>query len=108
MSYAAVDHVIQLWRRARGLTLFNEFADQERRFCYSSSPEGECFQISVERPEGSSVTVNAWSVETLDDRELARSWTVQATELESALDQALRQVERWKVRRSQPDRENGR
>jgi hypothetical protein len=88
MSYAAVDETIPAWVDANALELFLEFADRERRFCYLSSPQGECYQISIDPPEAQGVRVHVWAVETLDDMEAHLEWVVPTSNLGIALDTA--------------------
>jgi hypothetical protein len=97
-SYALIDQAIRDWCASRGLKLSNSFAGREARFCYTSSPAGECFQIWIDPPTNTQVTVNAASVETGDDAELRASWTMQTSELVAALDMALGEIGRWKDR----------
>jgi hypothetical protein len=98
MSYAAVDAVISEWAAVHRLTLSTEFGGKPRRFCYVSGGEHECFQVSIEPPEGATVTVNAWSIETEDDAELHQQWLITTGELSATLDAALKQISRWSVR----------
>lgn len=93
--YSSIDSIVRAWSEANSLKLFNHFAGREERFCYISSPQGECFQISIQAPHDTSVTVDAWSVETLDNRELHQTWVVQIPELRKALDAALSRVHSW-------------
>ena len=98
MSYTSVDAAIRDWCKARRLKLFTRFAGEERRFCYASSDDGECFQISVEPPTGSEIVVNAWSIEKNDDEELHDVWQVATSDLKGGLDLALARIEEWKAR----------
>ena len=98
MAYSTIDAVIRQWAARHSLVLNTEFGGRERRFCYVSGGQQECFQVSIEPPEAGSVLVNAWSIETIDDAELQESWTVDAHELPQALDAALKQVRAWDTR----------
>jgi hypothetical protein len=69
MSHAAVDQIIRDWADANVTKLFLEREGSAARFCYLSSPQGECYQISVDAPENDLVRVHVWAVETLDDME---------------------------------------
>jgi len=107
MNYSAVDPTIEAWRTARGLSMSTEFGGQPRRFCYTSSARGECFQISIEPPEvnemsGPEITVNLWSIETLDDAEMHYAWVVPVGELRSALDHAWAKAQELKLRALPP------
>ena len=88
MSYAAVDHIIRDWADANVQKLFFETANVEARFCYLSSPQGECYQISIDAPENDLVRVHVWAVETLDDMEAHLEWFVPISQLGAALDTA--------------------
>jgi hypothetical protein len=90
--YASVDPMIEKWVGENFLVLFRAFADREARFVYVSSNDGECFQISIEPPEGNLVTVNAWTVETLDDREMHQQWLTTVPDLQHTLQTSLEVV----------------
>src|SRR4051812_22475759 len=100
--YAAVDPAIRSWADQHELRLSMEFGGQERRFCYVTGGPQECFQISIEPPEGSKVLVNAWSIETIDDEELHESWLVPVAEVSSALKLALDKIGAWNARPKGP------
>jgi hypothetical protein len=93
--YSAIDPAIDDWAKAHSRKLFTSFGERQARFCHFSSDRGECFQISIEPPQEATVTVNAWTIETLDDREPHGSWTVLIDELHDALDLALARVREW-------------
>jgi hypothetical protein len=88
MSYAAVDQIIRDWADANVKKLFLERADGESRFCYLSSAQGECYQISIDAPENELVRVHVWAVETLDDMEAHLEWLVPIARLRATLDTA--------------------
>jgi hypothetical protein len=94
-AYSSIDSVIQSWVSSNSLTLFTSFAGREERFCYISSPQGECFQISIQKPQDAVVSVDAWTVETLDNRELHEQWVVPIPKLKEALELALSTVRNW-------------
>jgi len=98
MVYAAVDPAINAWAEQHGLKLSTEFGGQERRFCYLTGGPQECFQVSIEPPQGAKVLVNAWSIETIDDAELHESWLAPVEEVSSALNQAFDKIMAWNVR----------
>ena len=102
MVYSAVDPAIKAWARRHKLKVLQEFGGQERRFCYLTGGPQECFQISIEPPDGSGVLVNAWSIETVDDQELHESWFVRTEEVGSALKFAFDKVMAWKERQKGP------
>jgi hypothetical protein len=93
--YSAIDPVIDSWAKAHSRKLFTSDAGGQARFCHFSSDRGECFQISIEPPLDATVTINAWSIETLDDREMHEGWTVPIDELNEALDLAFDRVREW-------------
>jgi len=92
MSYAAVDQTIREWTDANVKKLFVERADAEARFCYLSSSQGECYQISIDAPENELVRVHVSAVETLDDMEAHLEWTVPISQLRAALDTAKKTI----------------
>jgi hypothetical protein len=92
MSYAAVDLTIREWAEANVKKLFVEWAGAEARFCYLSSPQGECYQITIDPPENDLVKVHVFAVETLDDMEAHLEWNVQISDLRDALDTAAKTV----------------
>lgn len=93
--YASIDPMIRAWAEANALKLFDSFAEQEARFCYTSSQKGECCQIWIEPPQNNTVTVHAGTIETLGDREMHQKWTVPPAELNQVLETALRTVRVW-------------
>ena len=102
MSYSAVDPIIEAWTKAHSLTLFTSVAGQERRFCYTSSAKGECFQVSIEQPRNAEVIVHAWSIETIDDVEMHEEWISTVANLRPALDAALAKIREWMTRARPP------
>jgi hypothetical protein len=64
----------------------------KRRFCYLSSPQGECYQISIDPPDDAGVRVHVWSVETSDDMEAHLEWFVPMGRLRATLDTAKKTV----------------
>ena len=102
MVYEALDPVINAWVQKHELKLATEFVGEERRYCYVTGGPQECFQVSIEPPQGSEVLVNAWSIETIDDVELHDSWLVHPDGLAGALDLALDKIGAWKARSNGP------
>jgi hypothetical protein len=93
MDYRAIDPVIQAWAKAHDLCLLT---DQGRCFCYTSSEDGECFQLVIEPPRSGIVRIDAWSIETSDDEELHRISAVPVADLAKVLEEAFQIVEDWK------------
>jgi hypothetical protein len=93
--YSAIDTVLHAWVKAHSKKLFTSVAGRQDRFFYVSSDRGECFQISIDAPKEASVAVDAWTIETLDDRELHERWTVPIDDLYRTLDLALKKVHEW-------------
>jgi len=83
---------------ARVSTGDQDVAGQTMRLEQAGAIRVECFQVSIERPEGTEVLVNAWSIETADDSELHHEWTVPIGDLKSTLEAALNKIGEWKVR----------
>ena len=92
MSYAAVDQTIREWADANVKKLFVEQEGAEARFCYLSSPQGECYQISIDAPENELVRVHVWAVETLDDMEAHLEWFGPISQLQATLDTAKKTI----------------
>lgn len=94
-KYALIDPIIEGWARSHSLKILDSFAGREERFCYISRPNGEVFQIAIQPPIEGMVTVDAGSVETLDDRELSQNWVVPTSDLRTVLDGAVQEVLAW-------------
>jgi hypothetical protein len=86
MLYEGVDRTINEWASENSLTLFTAWPGGECRACYTSSPQGECFQISIEPPTAGNVGIDARSIETLNDEELHERWSVAVGSLRNALE----------------------
>jgi hypothetical protein len=99
VPYSTIDHDIRDWVEAHSLTLFDTWAGEDRRFCYVSSPRGECLQISVEPPRNDEVLVVVSDIETIDDEEVRLSWTFPVSEVRAGLDIVLSAVRDWFERR---------
>lgn len=99
MIYLEVDVQLVPWAEAKGFFISKEFGGAERRFFYVSGGVHECYQISVEPPVGRQVTVNAWSVETSDDKDFHESWVVPLAALRTTLDAALTKINEWAGRK---------
>ena len=84
MSYAVIDQTIRDWAAANVKTLFLDSAGAEARFCYLSSPHGECYQISIGQPENERVSVRVHAIETIDDMEGHLEWIVPIARLRDA------------------------
>jgi len=95
MSYFAIDESIEKWCRENGVQLNKEFAGQDRRYIYKSSPFGDTFQIYIEDPMQGSVHLHAVSVETVDDVDFDKEWVVPIEDIYTGLDLALRQIMAW-------------
>ena len=95
MTYVQIDPIIREWAKSRLLHLNKEFAGREARFCYWSNALGECFQISIQPPADGLARVDAWTVETSDDREAHQSWTAPVSDLRIILDTAFETVSGW-------------
>ena len=92
MSYAAIDTVIREWANANVQTPFVEKSHTETRFCYLSSEQAECYQISVDAPENGLVRVHVSAIETIDDMEAHLQWLVPIAQLTAALDTAKKTI----------------
>ena len=100
MDYQAVDPVIRAWVEKHGFKLFERVggSDKPHRFVYLSSAEGECFQIWVDAPKGDSVEVHAGDIETKNDEEMRKDWSVTLSQLGTTLEAAVAQVRGWMKR----------
>ena len=94
-NYSEIDATINTWSKRYKLTMINEFAGLERRFCYISGLSYEVFMISVEPPAGDTTLILAGSVETVDDEDMLEKWNVPTAELGRHLDAALAKVNEW-------------
>ena len=93
--FTSVDPVIEKWAEENSLKVFKAFADREARFVYVSNSDGECFQISIQPPQSNLVKVDAWTIETSDDREMHREWVTPISDLYGALQTSLDTVRSW-------------
>ena len=95
MSYAAIDPVVQEWVKANALVLFTSWAEAPARFCYLSSRQGECLQISIDPPDAGNVRIHVWDIETANDEEVHMEWSIAASELRQGLDVSLNAARKW-------------
>ena len=106
-GYADVDGVIAKWVRSADSTLYTEWADAPARFFHiHGDPPFECFQISVQAPEGGLTAVTARAIDTNDDtdEEMDQTWRGEISELDRMLSAAVTAIEKWKRReRLRPD-----
>ena len=98
MGYEEIDSIIDVWVKKYNFTLFTNyegFPDVEFRAVYLSSAEGECCQISIDKPNLGKVAIVARDIETKMDEELNKSWLVEVSDLERALENAVSFVQTW-------------
>ena len=97
MSYAEIDHIIRGWSEKHGFTLFERVEGDSLpvRSVYLSSPQGECFQIWIDQPKSSQVSLHAADVETRNDQKLRQDWSVPVNSLAAALERAVLHVRAW-------------
>lgn len=98
MGYEQIDSTINEWVKQHSFTLFTAyegFPDIEFRAIYLSSPQGECCQISIEKPNIGKVAINARDIETKMDEELNKNWLVEISDLEAGLENAVSFVQSW-------------
>lgn len=98
MGYEEIDSTIAVWVKKYNFTLFIKdegFPDVEFRAVYLSSEEGECCQISIDKPNLGKVAIVARDIETKMDEELNKNWLVEISGLESALDNAVSFLQTW-------------
>jgi hypothetical protein len=96
-SYAHIDPTISAWTEKHGFTLFMEVTGHatQCRTVYVSSKSGECCQIWIDAPHDDGVTVHAADVETRNDAPMKMTWQTTALNLETTLDLAVTEVDRW-------------
>ena len=100
-SFADIDGVIAKWVRAVDATLNTEWADAPARFFHiPGDPPFECFQISVQVPEGGQTSVTARAIHTNDDtdEQMDKTWRGPIGDLDGMLGAADALVETWKGR----------
>ena len=106
-SFADIDGVIAKWVRAADTTLHTEWADAPARFFHiPGTPPFECFQISVQMPEGGRTSVTARAIDTNDDtdEQMDKTWRGPIGDLNEMLGAAVALVGTWKGRdRLRPD-----
>jgi hypothetical protein len=98
MSYAQIDAVIEAWAQRHRLTLYTRYEgqpDSDFRAVYLSSQNGECCQIWVDEPSAGLVAVHMQDIETRDDEEIRKDWSVPILELEGALEDAVAFTRAW-------------
>lgn len=106
-DYADIDGVIAKWVRATDTTLHTEWANAPARFFHlPGDPPFECFQISVQMPEGGRTSVTARAIDTNDDTEeqMDKTWQGLVGDLDEMLGAAVALVGTWTMRdRLTPD-----
>lgn len=106
-GFADIDGVIAKWVRAADTTLYTEWADAPARFFHiPGDPPFECFQISVQVPQGGQTSVTARAIDTNDDtdEQMEKTWRGPISDLDGMLGAAVALVEKWKEReRLRPD-----
>ena len=98
MGYSEVDPIIKAWTERNGFALYDRyegFPDVPLRLVYLWSPEGECFRIGIEEPKSGQVSLGAADVETRNDEQLRKDWSVPVKNLEAALEHAVEHVRKW-------------
>ena len=101
MGYAVVDPTIKAWTQKHGFTLFDRAEGHPTavRCVYLSSPDGECFQIWIDEPEGGHIGLHAAEVETRSNEQLRQDWSVSVESLRAALEEAVVHVRKWMARK---------
>ena len=101
MSYADIDPIIRAWTEKHGFTLFERIDGDPTpvRAVYLSNSQGECFQIWIDQPKSSEVSLHAADVETRNDEGLHQDWSVQVSNLGTALEGAVAHVQGWMGRK---------
>jgi hypothetical protein len=103
MNYSQIDKVILNWVEKHNFSLFTNhenIPDSDFRAVYLSSKQGECCQISIDKPKSGKVCIHAGDIETDQDEVLKKEWCVPIEELEKALEKAVNFVKIWFCRKS--------
>ncbi len=98
MNYSQIDQVILNWVEKHSFSLFTKYEnipDSDFRAVYLSSEQGECCQISIDKPKAGKVCIHAGDIETHQDEELEKEWSVSVEELQEALENAVVFVKVW-------------
>lgn len=98
MTYAQIDPIIDAWVAKYNFSLFTRtegVVDSDFRAVYLSSKQGECCQIWIDKPESGMVSLHAVDIETRQNEEMRRDWSVPISELVGALDGAVTYVRKW-------------
>jgi hypothetical protein len=97
--YAEVDPIIEACVKARGATLFTEWAGEPARFFHIPGARPfECFQISIGQPSAGRMAVRARSIDTDDGSEFEERWEATAETLNRVLASATQSVDGWRDR----------
>ena len=88
--YSSLDPIIDSWKKRHGLHVYTRYQDSEVRTTNVVSTTGERFQIWLGLPENDQISVHAWDYETRK-----REWHVSTSQLNSALEDALKTVKAW-------------
>lgn len=95
MSYSLIDPIILNWVQKHSLHLYTRYQDDDVRSVYTSSAQGECFQIWITPPHNDQVTVHVADIETRNDEKMRRDWNTSISQLEAILEEAYRTVKEW-------------
>ncbi|AZP11084.1 hypothetical protein [Undibacterium parvum] len=98
MTYAQIDPIIDAWVAKHNFSLFTHtegVVDSDFRAVYLSSKHGECCQIWIDKPESGMLSLHAVDIETRQNEEMRRDWSVPISELGGALDEAVTYVRKW-------------
>jgi hypothetical protein len=88
--YPSLDPIIDAWKRRHGLHVYTQYRDSEVRSANVVSRIGERFQIWLGVPEDGQISVHAWDYE-----KRKREWTVSTSQLDTALEDAMKTVKTW-------------
>jgi len=90
MSYTTIDPVISAWAARHNLTVYTQYQDAEVRSVDVISSKGRKYQIWIDPPKGTTVSVHAW-----DYKRQRRDWNRSSDQLAQTLEEAIQTVKSW-------------
>jgi hypothetical protein len=90
MSYSSIDSILNRWTKQHSLTLYTQHQDCEVRSVDVVDKVGDKFQIWIDKPIDSFVSVHAW-----DYKRKRQDWKTEGGKLDEILNEALAIVKSW-------------
>jgi hypothetical protein len=91
-GYEAIDGKIQEWALRNSLHLFTSSGDEPIRLAHVSSEAGECFCISIGRPDEGIVRIAAGCIEGRNDLQPAEVWSYPIESISEGLAEVFQTV----------------